>query len=187
MEETTWEQRHHALTHILTHHTTTPSLHAQFFIATQIPCYLDWEYPPILCPKHHEFRWALSLFMKRVSVKKASWRSKCPYQLPQPLVLAKGVEEPKWGEEDKIQYVKKRLRRKRLIVNLHLHQHLKAKLHIAIRRRIRVKMKMSKESKGGEEVIEPWTDCVEDFGGGVVGVGRVDAWCHCVREGELVG
>ncbi|KAL7603556.1 uncharacterized protein LOC111894987 [Lactuca sativa] len=114
MEETTWEQRHHALTHILTHHTTTPSLHAQFFIATQIPCYLDWEYPPILCPKHHEFRWALSLFMKRVSVKKASWRSKCPYQLPQPLVLAKGVEEPKWGEEDKIEYVKKRLRRKRL-------------------------------------------------------------------------
>ncbi|CAH1415862.1 unnamed protein product [Lactuca virosa] len=113
MEETTWEQRHHALTHILTHHTTTPSLHAQFFIATQIPCYLDWEYPPILCPKHHEFRWALSLFMRRVSMKKASWRSKCPYQLPQPLVLAKGVEEPKWGEEDKIEYVKKRLRRKR--------------------------------------------------------------------------
>ncbi|XP_076901764.1 uncharacterized protein LOC143556291 [Bidens hawaiensis] len=118
MEETTWEQRHHALTHILTHPTHTPALHSQFFISTQIPCYLNWDYPPILCPKHNQFQWLIGLFLKRVSklgvINQISWRSKCPYQQPPPLVLAKGVEEAKWGDEDKIEYMRKRLRRKKL-------------------------------------------------------------------------
>ncbi|KAK9051688.1 hypothetical protein SSX86_028316 [Deinandra increscens subsp. villosa] len=118
MEETTWEQKHHALTHILTHPTTTPSLHSQLFISTQIPCYLNWDYPPILCPKYNQFQWAVGLFLKRVSkfgvTNQGSWRSKCPYQQPPPLVLAKGVEQPKWDDEDKIEYVKRRFRRKKL-------------------------------------------------------------------------
>lgn len=113
----TWEQRHHALTHILTHPpTTTPSLHSQFFISTQIPStYLHFhsnsDYPPLF---NHQFRWAFRLFLRRVSRLEASWRAKCPYQQPPPLVLAKGVQPPKWGDEDKREYVKKRLRRKRL-------------------------------------------------------------------------
>lgn len=122
MEETTWEERHHAVTHILTHHTNTPSLHSQFFISTKIPCYLNWDYPPILCPKHNQLKWAISLFLKRVSklgvINQATWRSNCPYQQPPPLVLAKGVEEAKWGDEDKIKYVKKRFRKKKLGNNI---------------------------------------------------------------------
>nr|XP_043626553.1 uncharacterized protein LOC122598014 [Erigeron canadensis] len=118
MEETTWEQRYNALTHILTHPTTTPSLHSQYFISNQIPCYLNWDYPPILCPKHNHFQWAICLFLKRVSnlgvIQQASWRSKCPYQLPPPLVLSKGVEEAKWDDEYKREYVKKRFRKKKL-------------------------------------------------------------------------
>ncbi|KAI3718977.1 hypothetical protein L6452_19862 [Arctium lappa] len=121
MEEMTWEQRHHALTHILTQPpTTTPSLHSQFFISTQLPSsnsnYLlhfhsNSYYPPI---HHHQFRWAFGLFLRRMSRLEGSWRATCPYQLPQPLVLAKGVQPPKWGHQDKIEYVKMRLRRKRL-------------------------------------------------------------------------
>lgn len=117
----TWEQRHHALTHILTHPpTTTPSLHSQFFISTQIPStYLHFhsnsDYPPLF---NHQFRWAFRLFLRRVSRLEASWRAKCPYQQPPPLVLAKGVQPPKWGDEDKREYVKKRLRRKRSPVEM---------------------------------------------------------------------
>ncbi|KAI3796821.1 hypothetical protein L1987_39507 [Smallanthus sonchifolius] len=115
MEESRWEERQQALTHILTNPTTTtPSLHSQYLISTQLPCYLNWDYPPILCPKH-QLQWAVGLFMKRVGgVFKGSWRSKCPYQQPPPLVLAKGVQPPKWGDEDKREYVKKRLTRKKL-------------------------------------------------------------------------
>ncbi|KAI9113519.1 hypothetical protein K1719_015446 [Acacia pycnantha] len=36
---------------ILTSPKATPTLHSQFFISHQIPCYLNWDYPPILCPK----------------------------------------------------------------------------------------------------------------------------------------
>ncbi|XP_071707815.1 uncharacterized protein [Rutidosis leptorrhynchoides] len=119
MDETTWEQRHQVITHILTHPTTKPSLHSQFFISNQIPCYLNWDYPPILCPKHNQlFKWTISHFLKKVSKlgasNQASWRAKCPYQLPPPLVLAKGVEDAKWGDEDKREYVKKRLRSKKV-------------------------------------------------------------------------
>ncbi|XP_038690126.1 uncharacterized protein LOC119988934 [Tripterygium wilfordii] len=124
MEDTTWEQRIHALTHILTSPTTNPPLHSQFFISTQIPCYLNWDYPPILCnkptttgfPSLH-LRWGFSLFLKKISRSgppKTSWRCKCPYQQPPPLILAKGVEEAQWGDEQRRVYVRRRLRRKRL-------------------------------------------------------------------------
>lgn len=126
MEETTWEQKLQALTHILTHPTTTPTLHSQLFISTQIPCYLNWNYPPLLCPKSSptlHLKWVFSLFLKRVSrlgLPPTSWRSKCPYQLPPPLVLAKGVDEANWSDEKKkIEYVRRRLRRKPLGIYIH--------------------------------------------------------------------
>lgn len=130
MEDTTWEQRIHALTHIITNPTTTPSLQSQFFIATQVPCYINWDYPPILCTKFSSsfifpsihLKWAFSIFLKRVSrfgLPMTSWRSKCPFQLPPPIILAKGVEEAQWGEAEKRDYVRKRLRRKRLGSNVH--------------------------------------------------------------------
>jgi hypothetical protein len=127
-EDTTWEQRLQALTHILTSPTTTPSLHSQFFISTQIPCYLDWEYPPILCTKHPSMfpslhlRWGFSLFLKRVrrfGLPETSWRSKCPFQQPPPLILANGVEEARWEIEQRKEYVRKRLSRKRLQSDVH--------------------------------------------------------------------
>ncbi|KAJ6925910.1 hypothetical protein NC651_010373 [Populus alba x Populus x berolinensis] len=124
MEDTTWEQRLQALTHLLTSPATTPPLYSQFFISTQIPCYLKWDYPPILCNKDTKtfpsllLRWGFSLFLKRASrlgCPETSWRSKCPYQQPPPLILAKGLEEAQWGDEQRREYVRKRLRRKKLL------------------------------------------------------------------------
>jgi len=118
MEDTTWEQKLQALTHILTNPTTTPTLHSQFFIATQIPCYLNWDYPPILCSNPSLLKkWEFSFFLKRVftmGIPKTSWRSKCPFQQPPPLILAEGVEEAQWGVEQRKSYVRKRLARKPL-------------------------------------------------------------------------
>ncbi|XVF25753.1 hypothetical protein REPUB_Repub13aG0240800 [Reevesia pubescens] len=129
MEDTTWEQKLQALTHILTNPTTSPPLHSQFFISTQIPCYLNWDYPPILCKKPNNdtfpslhLKWGFSLFLKRVSrlgLAETSWRSKCPYFQPPPLILAKGVEEAQWGDGQKREYVWKRLRRKRIVSGVH--------------------------------------------------------------------
>ncbi|OVA11513.1 hypothetical protein BVC80_9009g47 [Macleaya cordata] len=131
MEETRWEQRFHALTHLLTHPTIAPSLHSQLFISTQIPCYLNWDYPPVLCNRgdhDHNFpslhlKWGFSLFLKRVSrlgCPETSWRSKCPFQQPPPLILAKGLEAPsQWGEEQRREFFRKRLKRKRLGNNIH--------------------------------------------------------------------
>ncbi|XP_010549354.1 PREDICTED: uncharacterized protein LOC104820567 [Tarenaya hassleriana] len=117
MEDTTWEQRLQALTHILTSPTTKPSLQSQFFIATQIPCYLSWDYPPILCSSSSEthllLRWSISLFLKRVSSFgriETSWRCKCPYSQPPPAKSAAG----EWGVKERREYVRKRLRRGRL-------------------------------------------------------------------------
>lgn len=127
MENSTWEQKLNVLTHVLTYATTTPPLHSQYFVATQLPCYLNWDYPPLLC-RHASaasqpllLKWAFSQFLKRVSrfgLPHTSWRSKCPFQQPPPLVLAKGVDEARWGEEERRQYVWKRLRRKRLGSNV---------------------------------------------------------------------
>ncbi|CAJ1961762.1 unnamed protein product [Sphenostylis stenocarpa] len=116
MEEASWEQRLQALTHILTSPTTTPSLHSQFFIATQIPCYLNWDYPPFLCSNPNLLRtWLRSFFLKRVfgtAPPQTSWRSKCPFHQPPPLILADGVEEPHWGPQQRRAYVRKRMARK---------------------------------------------------------------------------
>ncbi|WCJ27089.1 hypothetical protein M5689_008863 [Euphorbia peplus] len=120
MEKTTWEERQIALTHILTSPTTTPPLYSQFFISTQIPSYFKWDYyPPILTFQNSgnsHLNWGISLFLKRVSrmgFPQTSWRSKCPYQQPPPLILAKGVEEAEWADEKKREYVRKRMRRGR--------------------------------------------------------------------------
>ncbi|KAK6264687.1 hypothetical protein QQP08_020155 [Theobroma cacao] len=122
MDDTTWEQKLQALTHILTSPTTSPPLHSQFFISSQIPCYLNWDYPPVLCNKPNtdrfpslHLKWGFSIFLKRVStlgLPETSWRSKCPYHQPPPLILAKGVEEAQWDDGQKRVYVRKRLRRK---------------------------------------------------------------------------
>ncbi|GMH26953.1 hypothetical protein Nepgr_028796 [Nepenthes gracilis] len=125
MEETSWEERLHALTHILTTPTTTPSLHSQLFISTRLPIHLNWDYPPLLLrskPPNSTFpspylRWGFSLFLKRVSrfgIPLTSWRSKCPYHQPPPLILAEGVEEARWGSEEMRRYARKRLLRRRL-------------------------------------------------------------------------
>ncbi|KAI4306448.1 hypothetical protein L6164_029723 [Bauhinia variegata] len=123
MEDTTWEQRLEAITHILTNPTRTPNLHSQFFIANQIPCYLNWDYPPILCSQSSSLhpRWTFSLFLRRVfrlGPPQTSWRSKCPFQQPPPLILAKGVEQPEWDAPQRIAYAKKRLARKPLQLNM---------------------------------------------------------------------
>ncbi|KAI9107841.1 hypothetical protein K1719_021177 [Acacia pycnantha] len=122
MENTTWTQKLHALTHILTSPTATPTLYSQFFISRQIPCYLNWDYPPILCPEPSILtRWSLSLFFRRLfrlGPPTTSWRSKCPFQQPPPLTLAKGLEEARWGEQERREYARKRLSRKRLFNNV---------------------------------------------------------------------
>lgn len=119
MEDTTWDQRIQALTHIILNPTTKPSFESQIFISNQIPCYLNWDYPPILCTKRTfpsvYLKWAFSVYLKRVSrlgAPETSWRSKCPYQQPPPLILAKGVEEAQWGDEERRQYVRKRFKRR---------------------------------------------------------------------------
>ncbi|XP_047311720.1 uncharacterized protein LOC124915106 [Impatiens glandulifera] len=122
MEESSWEEKIQVLTHVLTHITNKPSLHSQLFISSQIPCYLNWNnYPPILCRKYTNPlypRWAFLFFLKRVSrlgFPHTSWRSKCPYQQPPPLILARGLEEAQWGEEEqRIKYARKRIRMKRI-------------------------------------------------------------------------
>ncbi|XP_009757118.1 uncharacterized protein LOC107783251 [Nicotiana tabacum] len=129
MEDTRWDQRIQALTHIITNPTTKPSLDSQIFISSQVPCYLNWDYPPILCTKYStntfpsvNLRWALSVFLKRVSrlgAPETSWRSKCPYQQPPPLILAKGLEEAHWGDEQRRLYVRKRFKRRHLGSDVH--------------------------------------------------------------------
>ncbi|XP_020230949.1 uncharacterized protein LOC109811578 [Cajanus cajan] len=115
MEESTWEQRVQALTHILTSPTRTPNLHSQFFMATQIPCYLNWDYPPILCPNPSLLKtWVSSLFLKTLfgkSPPQTSWRSQCPFHQPPPLILAHGLQEPHWGAQQRRDYVRNRFSR----------------------------------------------------------------------------
>ncbi|KAI3439977.1 uncharacterized protein J3R85_004117 [Psidium guajava] len=121
MEETPWEQKLQALTHLLTSPTTTPSLHSQFLVSSLVPCYLRWDYPPLFCPHSDPdlllLRWSLSLFLRRLprlGLPETSWRCKCPYQQPPPTVLAAGVEEARWGDADRREYFRRRLRRRRL-------------------------------------------------------------------------
>ncbi|CAN0853172.1 hypothetical protein LINGRAHAP2_LOCUS5549 [Linum grandiflorum] len=119
-----WEPTINAVTHILTSPTTNPPLHSQFFISQQIPCYLNWDYPPILCRRSPSLlrRWGLTLFLRRVtglSPPQTSWRCKCPYQQPPPLTLARGLEEAQWDDEEMKERFRKRARRKRMFSNIH--------------------------------------------------------------------
>ncbi|WVZ01105.1 hypothetical protein V8G54_027174 [Vigna mungo] len=100
MEEAPREQRLQTLTHILTSPTTTPSLHSQLFIATQIPYYINWDYLSFLCSNPNIIRiWLYSFFLKRllgIAPPQTSWQSKCPFHQPQPLILAQGLHQPNW-------------------------------------------------------------------------------------------
>ncbi|GAB2231377.1 hypothetical protein Droror1_Dr00010383 [Drosera rotundifolia] len=117
MEGTKWEERLNALVHILASPSTTPSLHSQLFIATQLPSYHRWHhYPPLLAASCAiRLRWEFSYFLRRTSrlgLPVTSWRCKCPYHIPPPLILAEGVEEARWDEEGMRAYARKRLFRK---------------------------------------------------------------------------
>ncbi|CAN8287560.1 unnamed protein product [Cochlearia groenlandica] len=120
-EETKWEDRIQAMAHILTSQTTNPSLHSQFLIGSLIPSYISWDYPPVY--SHHQNhllirRWWLSQFIKRVSrlgLEDTSWRSNCPYYQPPATVMAVGVEEGKWGREERREYARKRFKRKKIV------------------------------------------------------------------------
>ncbi|XP_020598902.1 uncharacterized protein LOC110038405 [Phalaenopsis equestris] len=114
----TWEDRIETLTHLLIHPTKTPSLHSQLFVAARFPCFLRWDYPPFLCePDAPEtLRWSTALFLRRVTGFErptASWRSKCPFQIPPPMVLS-CAEEPapaRWEPEVLRERLRRRLRR----------------------------------------------------------------------------
>ncbi|WOL12351.1 hypothetical protein Cni_G21117 [Canna indica] len=121
----TGRQRFHVLTHILTYPTTAPSLHSQLFVASQVPCFLSWEYPPFLCRQAAAtfpsplLRWSVALFLRRASrlcLAASSWRSKCPFQQPPPLVLSSAVDPPppRLGPEERRERFRKRLRRGRI-------------------------------------------------------------------------
>ncbi|KAJ0987018.1 hypothetical protein J5N97_005401 [Dioscorea zingiberensis] len=120
-----WEQKLQALTHILIHPTSTPSLHSQFFIASRVPCFLHWDYPPFLCsPKPPILRWSLSLFLSRIPTfgrPRFSWRSSCPFlQPPPPFVSpAAAPAPPRWGSEERRDWVRRRLRRGQLGLRVH--------------------------------------------------------------------
>ncbi|KAK4785808.1 hypothetical protein SAY86_002497 [Trapa natans] len=119
---TTWEHRLQAMTHILIDPAAADRLplYSQFFISGYMPCYLRWDCPPVLCRKGPTFldlRWGFSLFLRRFSrlgLPETSWRSKCPYLQPPPIVLAKGVEPARWGADERREYLRRRLRRRRL-------------------------------------------------------------------------
>lgn len=135
MAETKWGDDAHVLTHLLTSPTLSPSLHSQLLVSSHFPCYLNWDFPPFLC--HHPTRaaggiiplplhltWGLSLFLKRVArfgLPETSWRCKCPFQQPPPLLLAAGVEPApaSLGPEQRRGYVRRRLRRRRLSSDVH--------------------------------------------------------------------
>ncbi|XP_039146893.1 LOW QUALITY PROTEIN: uncharacterized protein LOC120284164 [Dioscorea cayenensis subsp. rotundata] len=120
-----WEQKLQALTHILTHPTSTPSLHSQLFIASRVPCFLFWDYPPFLCsPNPPMLHWVLSLFFSRVStfgLPAFSWRSSCPFLQPPPPFLSPAVVTApvRWGSEERRDWARRRLRRGQLGLRLH--------------------------------------------------------------------
>ncbi|CAN6276009.1 unnamed protein product [Urochloa humidicola] len=104
----TWSQRAEALTHILTHPSHSPSLHSQLLVASRVPCPPPGPtpYPPFLCPGGAGaslLRWALaSVFLPRAArlgLPPSSWRSRCPFQLPPPLVPSSAIEPApeRWG------------------------------------------------------------------------------------------
>lgn len=138
MEETTWEERIRAVTHLLTAPPSAavfPPLHSQLFLGACAPCYTRWDFPPFLCrrlgrsplpgvlpPLPLLLDWSISFFLSRgaclgrPAVPASSWRSKCPFQQPPPRVLSSVVEPApaRWGAEELRAYFRGRLRRRRL-------------------------------------------------------------------------
>ncbi|KAM3387602.1 hypothetical protein ACQJBY_010444 [Aegilops geniculata] len=115
----TWAQRTEALTHILTHPSHSPSLHSQLFLASRVPCPpRGSSYPPFLCPGASLLRWALtSVFLPRAArlgLPPSSWRSRCPFQLPPPLVPSAGIEPApeRWSESELRGYAQRRRARR---------------------------------------------------------------------------
>ena len=119
----TWSQRAEALTHILTHPSHAPSLHSQFFVASRVPCPprglgSSTPYPPFLCPGASLLRWALvSVFLPRVArlcLPPSSWRSRCPFQLPPPLVPSAAIEPApeRWADAELRDYAHRRRARR---------------------------------------------------------------------------
>ncbi|KAK8448991.1 hypothetical protein SEVIR_7G143800v4 [Setaria viridis] len=115
----TWAQRAEALTHILTHPSHSPSLHSQLFLASRVPCPGSAaSYPPFLCPGASLLRWALaSVFLPRAArlcLPPSSWRSRCPFQLPPPLVPSVAIEPApeRWGEAELAAYAHRRRARR---------------------------------------------------------------------------
>ncbi|XP_052150837.1 uncharacterized protein LOC127769326 [Oryza glaberrima] len=107
----TWPRRVEALTHILIHPSHSPSLHSQLFLASRVPCPPPGStYPPFLCPGAGDgaglLRWALaSVFLPRAArlcLPPSSWRSRCPFQLPPPVVPSAAIEPApeRWGEAE---------------------------------------------------------------------------------------
>ena len=119
----TWAQRAEALTHILTHPSHAPSLHSQLFLASRVPCPprgvgSTTSYPPFLCPGASLLRWALvSVFLPRVArlcLPPSSWRSRCPFQLPPPLVPSAAIEPApeRWADAELRDYAHRRRARR---------------------------------------------------------------------------
>ncbi|KAL6652537.1 hypothetical protein ACP70R_011462 [Stipagrostis hirtigluma subsp. patula] len=117
----TWAQRTEALTHILTHPSHAPSLHSQLFLASRVPCPppgATTSYPPFLCPGASLLRWALAaVFLPRAArlgLPPSSWRSRCPFQLPPPLVPSSAIEPApaRWGEDELRGYARRRRARR---------------------------------------------------------------------------
>ncbi|XP_051217817.1 uncharacterized protein [Lolium perenne] len=115
----TWARRSEALTHILTDPSHSPSLHSQLFLASRVPCPPGGSsYPPFLCPGASLLRWALaSVFIPRAArlgLPPSSWRSRCPFQLPPPVVPSTAIEPApeRWGEAELRGYAQRRRARR---------------------------------------------------------------------------
>ncbi|CAA6671332.1 unnamed protein product [Spirodela intermedia] len=114
MEETGWEERVRAVTHLLTSppsEVAAPPLHSQVFLAATAPSYLLRATPLLLS-------WSVAFFLSSLGRHRpyaASWRSKCPFQEPPPLVVSAAVEPapPRRTPEEMRTYFRRRLRRRR--------------------------------------------------------------------------
>jgi hypothetical protein len=122
----TWRDRIETLSHVLTHQTLAPSLHSQFFVSLRAPCFLDWSFPPFLCPLATSLpSWSLSFFLSSAShlgLPRSTWRSLCPFQQPPPCILSSGVDPApeRWGLQERREYARRRIRRGRF--GLHIPQ-----------------------------------------------------------------
>ncbi|KAK3144488.1 hypothetical protein QOZ80_4AG0313710 [Eleusine coracana subsp. coracana] len=98
-----------------------PKTRTQLFLASRVPCpggTASYSYPPFLCPGASLLRWALSaVFLPRAArlgLPPSSWRSRCPFQLPPPLVPSAGIEPApeRWTEAELSAYARRRRARR---------------------------------------------------------------------------